>query len=180
MISLNSMQASGGTAMRQTGTCANPAFPLVIYYDGSCPLCTAEMRVLSDSDPDALLQWIDCSAPDFHDRAAAAAGISASALMRQIHARDATAQWYRGIDALALAYRAVGFETVARLWSLRGLRPVWDRLYLRVARHRSLLSRLHLDAVFRWWLRRAAREAQRRMRACDAQSKPACGRPPVD
>jgi len=143
-----------------------PCFPLTIFYDRSCPLCAKELHALIDFDRDDRLRLIDCSPPGFHSEAAAAAGVSAFDLMHQIHARDAAGRWYRGVDVFIMAYRAAGIEAVARLWAHPRLRPLWDRLYLWVARHRMILSRLHLNAAFGWLVRRAARRAEQRISEC--------------
>jgi predicted DCC family thiol-disulfide oxidoreductase YuxK len=143
-----------------------PQFPLTIFYDRSCPLCSQELHAIRDYDRHDRLRLIDCSPPGFHSEAAAAAGVSAFDLMHQIHARDAAGRWYRGVDVFIIAYRAAGIEAVARLWAHPSLRPLWDRLYLWIARHRMILSRLHLNAAFGWFVRRAARRAEARSRAC--------------
>jgi predicted DCC family thiol-disulfide oxidoreductase YuxK len=143
-----------------------PRYPLTIFYDRSCPLCSQELHAIRDYDREDRLRLIDCSPPAFHDEAAAAAGVPAFDLMHQIHARDAAGRWYRGVDVFILAYRAAGIEALARLWAYPRLRPLWDRLYLWIAKHRRILSRLHLNAAFGLLVRRAARRAQRRIGAC--------------
>jgi predicted DCC family thiol-disulfide oxidoreductase YuxK len=144
-----------------------PRYPLTIFYDRSCPLCEQELHAIRDYDRHGELRLVDCSPPSFHDDAAAAAGISAFDLMHQIHALDAAGRWYRGVDVFVLAYRAAGIEAVARLWAHPRLRPLWDRLYRWVARHRMLLSRLHLNAAFGRLVHFAARRAERRRQRCE-------------
>lgn len=132
---------------------------MVVYYDASCPLCRAEIGALAEVDASAALQWVDCSAPDFEDAAARAAGIDRAALMAALHARDAAGRWHVGVDAFVAIYRAVGIESVARLWGHPWLKPLWVRLYPWIARHRQRLSRLGLTGTFEWWVRREARRA---------------------
>jgi predicted DCC family thiol-disulfide oxidoreductase YuxK len=143
-----------------------PRYPLTIFYDRSCPMCSQELHAIRDYDRHDRLRLIDCSPPGFHHEAAAAAGVSAYELMHQIHARDAAGRWYRGVDVFVIAYRAAGIESVARLWAHPRLRPLWDWLYLWIARHRMFLSRLHLNAGFGWLVRRAARRAEARISRC--------------
>ena len=145
-----------------------PRYPLTIFYDRSCPLCARELRAIRDYDREGRLRLVDCSPPDFHDKSAAAAGVSSFDLMHQIHALDAAGRWYRGVDVFILAYRAAGIEAIARLWAHPLLRPLWDRIYLWVARNRMRLSRLHLNAAFGWLVRRAAQRAERRSRGCES------------
>ena len=142
------------------------AWPLQIYYDASCPLCREEMHALKAHDVQDRLALTDASAPGFTDPALAAAGIDQDALMRLIHARDATGTWFIGVAVFEQAYGAVGLDGAAALWGHPRLRPLWDRLYPWVARFRQPLSWLRLNKAYGWLLRRAAARAQRRARTC--------------
>jgi len=143
---------------------------MVVYYDASCPLCRAEIGALSQTDAGGVLRLADCSAPDFEDAAARAAGIDRTAMMAALHARDAAGRWHVGVDAFEAMYRAVGIESVARLWGHPWLKPLWVWVYPWIARHRQRLSRLGLTGLFERWVRREARRAAAarcRTQACD-------------
>ena len=140
--------------------------PLTIYYDASCPLCRKEMHALSDHDRHAQLQLVDCSAPGFRDPEVDRAGFQTAELMTLIHARDADGRWFIGVDVFVLAYGAVGIQSMADFWAHPRLRPVWDRLYPWVARHRMGLSRLGFTAAFDAFVRWLGRRALARSRAC--------------
>lgn len=142
------------------------AYPLHIYYDRRCPLCTRELHALKRYDTGQQLVLVDCSGPDFDDRAASAAGISAAELMRFIHARDADGNWLKGVQVFEAVYAAAGLHGVARMLAHPALRPVWNSLYPHVARHRMALSRLGLDRPFGWLVTRAARRAAKQAEAC--------------
>ena len=142
------------------------AWPLVIYYDASCPLCREEMHALVAHDRDQRLQLVDASGPDFNDAATLSAGLGAPELMRLIHARDAQGRWYRGVEVFELAYGAAGLAGMARFWGHPRLRPFWDRIYPWVARFRQPLSRLRLNRLYGALVRRAAARAQRRASGC--------------
>lgn len=131
---------------------ARPQYPLTVFYDASCPMCAAEMQALSDRDREGNIRLIDCSAADFDDRGPGAEGFGRENLMELIHARDAQGRWLVGIGCFEAAYRAVGLEAGARLWGHRMLRPLMDRAYPWVARHRQMLSRLGGHRVVRWLL----------------------------
>lgn len=141
---------------------------LVVYYDASCPLCRAEIGALADADADGALALVDCSPPGFEDPAARAAGIDRAALMAALHARDADGRWHVGVDAFVAIYRAVGIESVARLWGHPRLKPLWVRVYPWVARNRQRLSRMGITGLFERWVRFEARRAARRRCAADA------------
>lgn len=142
------------------------AWPLVIYYDASCPLCREEMSALTAHDAEARLQLVDASQDGFGDEHMRATGIDRVALMRLIHARDSEGHWYRGIEVFELAYGAAGLAGVAALLGHPKLRPLWDRLYPWVARFRQPLSRLRLNRLYGALVRHAAARAQRRAGAC--------------
>ena len=148
--------------------------PLTIYYDASCPLCRKEMHALRDHDRREQLRLVDCSAPEFRDPEVERAGFQVPQMMTLIHARDAEGRWFIGVDVFVLAYRAVGIEAIAGLWSNRVLRPFWDRVYPWIARHRMLLSRIGFTTAFGWLVEWLARRAQARSQACNDQ---VCERP---
>ncbi|MGH8617021.1 MAG: thiol-disulfide oxidoreductase DCC family protein [Burkholderiales bacterium] len=146
-------------------------FPLTVYYDVSCPLCANEMHALKAADDEDRLMLVDCSSPAFDDTPFAADGITREAMGRLIHARDAAGRWLIGVAVFEAAYGAVGFAGLARLWGHAWLRPLWDRLYPWVARHRQGLSRLGVQHLFRGLARRASlRAASAR---CDRDACPA-------
>jgi predicted DCC family thiol-disulfide oxidoreductase YuxK len=140
--------------------------PLTIYYDASCPLCRKEMHALSDHDVRAQLQLVDCSSPGFRDPEVDRAGFQTQALMALIHAHDADGRWFIGVDVFVLAYRAVGIDTIAGLWSNRWLRPIWDRTYPWIARHRMGLSKIGFTTAFGWLVAWSARRSLARSQAC--------------
>lgn len=142
------------------------AWPLVIYYDASCPLCREEMHALVSHDHDRRLQLVDASQPGFTDADTRAVQLETAELMRLIHARDAEGRWYRGVEVFELAYGAAGLVGIARLWGNPRLRPLWDRLYPWIARYRQPLSRLRLNRLYGALVRRAAARALRRAAAC--------------
>ena len=139
---------------------------LTVWYDASCPLCATEMRALRRHAGEDVLALRDCSTTGFDDAEMAVAGYRQADLMRLIHARDASGHWLRGVEVFERAYRLAGIENVARIFGDRRLRPLWDRVYPWIARHRMLLSRLHLNAIYGRLIDHAARGAARRARAC--------------
>ncbi len=132
-------------------------YPLTVFYDASCPLCASEMHALRELDAAGHIELVDCSAPEFSDEGLRAEGITRVALMQRIHARDARGRWLRGIDAFEAVYRAAGLEGAARVWGNPRWRPLFDRLYAWIARHRQLLSRLGMQRLVRRLIRGAAR-----------------------
>ena len=143
-----------------------PVLPLTLYYDASCPLCSAEMAALKRCDRHDVLRLVDCAAPGFADADCAAARIEVPALMRRLHCRDAAGQWRIGVPAFAVAYTAVGAAGIGGFFADTRWAPVLDRLYGWLADHRQGFSRLGLNGVFGAWVHWMARRAQRRAAAC--------------
>jgi predicted DCC family thiol-disulfide oxidoreductase YuxK len=124
------------------------SFPLTVYYDASCPLCASEIHALAAHDRAGRLEFVDCSADDFDERPFAADGVTRAAMLDEIHARDASGRWLKGIDVFAEIYRAAGFVRIAQLFANAQLRRFWVRLYPWIARNRYRLSRLQLYRIY--------------------------------
>jgi predicted DCC family thiol-disulfide oxidoreductase YuxK len=141
-------------------------YPLTLYYDASCPFCKKEMDDLKSYDSQDRLRLIDCSPVSFRDALAEVAGITRAEMMALIHARDGSGRWMIGVEVFILAYRAVGIEMMAGLYEFPLLRPLWNRLYPWVARHRMGLSRLGLNRAYEGLVHWAARRAHKRAQVC--------------
>ena len=141
-------------------------YPLRVYYDRSCPLCRSEMHALKQYDDRQRLELVDCSPPDFSDEIAREAGHERSAMMRLIHARDADGKWLVGVPVFEAAYAATGILGIEKMWANPILKPFWNAIYPWVADHRMGLSRLGLNRIFGWMVRRAAKKASLKSQAC--------------
>jgi len=141
---------------------------LKIYYDASCPLCRAEFHALKDADDDDRLVLVDCSERLFADGCADRDGVDRAAMMEAIHVRDASGNWYRGVDAFQKIYTTMGMHSLARFWGSTRLRPALEPSYAWFARNRQPLSRLRLHRAFGWLMRRLALNARKRQTASDS------------
>ena len=141
-------------------------YPMTIYFDGSCPLCTREVRLLTRYDDQKRLQLVDCSPQNF----APIEGHSRDAMMALIHARDAAGLWLIGAPVFAAAYQASGFASIASLWGSQRLQPMWRVVYPWIARNRMWLSKFGAIDGMTWVLHRlharAANKALAHSRAC--------------
>jgi len=126
--------------------------PMTVYYDRSCPLCTAELDALQLTDYGFDLK--DCSAAEFHDETATTCGITQAAMLESIHLRDEHGQWFKGVDAFEIIYRRTGNTTVANWLAKPKWRTLNERLYAFIARHKKWAAAFGLHkpyAVFLKW-----------------------------
>ncbi|HLO94654.1 MAG TPA: DUF393 domain-containing protein [Burkholderiaceae bacterium] len=138
-------------------------YPLTIYFDGSCQLCSAEIRNLQLRDIRGRLRFVDCSPADF---VSPIPGADRAALMNVIHGVGAQGQVLRAVELFEAAYRTVGLPWVSRLLIHPLIRPLADRVYPWVVRNRHRLPRPLIAALFERAARRAAARAHCRDGAC--------------
>ena len=105
-----------------------------IFFDGECPLCTREIRLLRRLDRGrGRLRFEDISRPDFE---AGADGLDVSALMDRIHGVLPDGTVVEGMEVFRRAYDAVGLGWLLRPTSWPGLRHLADLAYATFARNR--------------------------------------------
>ena len=129
---------------------------LTAYFDGSCALCSAEMKALHELDRDGTIEFVDCANPAFDDSAIRAEGITREEMLQALHVRDVLGDWHRGVDAIALLYASAGAPRIARLWVHPLTRPIARWMYPLVVRHRHALSAMGMHFVSPAVLRRFA------------------------
>ncbi len=126
-----------------------------VYYDGSCPICVAEIDELSRGDRDNALSMINCAGEDF--ASALPEGVPAQDdLMRALHIRE-DGQWLSGPEAFARIYERMGMTRMAGFWGSRALKPLVHSVYRLFVVTRPLLARLGMARVVRWFVRRELR-----------------------
>ena len=142
------------------------AYLLTVYFDASCKLCNSEMQNIKLHDIENRLMLVDCSAPEFDDGPFLMEGITRDVMMNCLHVRNDQGVWIKGVAAFEVIYRSVGMVSIAKLWGHPITRPLAERAYPWVVRHRHFLSRLGLHKLFNLWSRHAARQADKRSRQC--------------
>ena len=128
---------------------------LTVYYDASCPLCASEMQAIKERDADDALTMIDCSPAEFAGAASPSGLVTRGAMLRLLHVRTGDDRWLIGIDAYEAILRATGHPRLAALLTHPRVRPLADRSYAWIARHRHRLPRRGLARLMRFALRRA-------------------------
>ncbi len=129
----------------------NIQYPLTIYYDASCPLCSAEMHTIKETDFENKLILVDCSSDSFKEPAFCPT--DKETMMEHIHAQDAAGQWIKGVDVFAVAYRAAGFNSLSKFWGSSLMRPILIVAYPLIADNRHWLSKTPLPYLFNKLLR---------------------------
>jgi len=111
----------------------------IVLYDGDCPLCTFQMRLLTWLDWCHVVQLLPIADP----RAAALApGLTREALLEAIHCVANDGRIHRG----ARCIRFVGLRMpllvpLALVLWIPGVIWVAERIYMWISRNRHLLSR---------------------------------------
>lgn len=119
-----------------------PEFPLKVFYDGSCYVCSTEMFVYMKKDHGGRLEFIDISAPDFSPHEF---GIGLTDFMYQMHAIDQAGRVYRGPEAFRAIWQAfpssAWYGFLAALVNFPGIRILARAAYLTFARTRKYLPK---------------------------------------
>lgn len=109
-----------------------------LLYDGECPLCLREVRLLERLNrKGGRLALEDIAAPDFD---ATRYGRTFDELMGQIHGVLPTGQLVTGMEVFRRSYAAAGWGALVGFTGWPVLRPVFDAAYRWFARNRLRLT----------------------------------------
>ncbi|OXI21552.1 thiol-disulfide oxidoreductase DCC family protein [Burkholderia sp. AU15512] len=111
---------------------------LVLYFDGRCPLCVAEIKRLGARDARRRLAFVDIAEPGFDP---APLGVDLPALNRELHARLPDGRMLTGVDSILAAQALTGRRWVVRLLRVPAVRGALALLYRRFARNWHAVSR---------------------------------------
>ncbi len=108
-----------------------------LYFDGSCPLCTAEIRHYASRIDGDRLGFVDVSA----GQADIGADLTSDAAMRRFHVRLADGTLLSGARAFVAVWAALpGWRWAARLAAIPGVMLVLEGGYRAFLPTRPLLS----------------------------------------
>ncbi|VWC93653.1 thiol-disulfide oxidoreductase DCC family protein [Burkholderia lata] len=111
---------------------------LVLYFDGRCPLCVAEIKRLEARDARHRLAFVDIAEPGFDP---APLGVDLPALNRELHARLPDGRMLTGVDSILAAQALTGRRWFVRLLGVPAVRRALTPLYRHFARNRHVVSR---------------------------------------
>lgn len=112
-------------------------FDIEVFYDGACPLCMREIRMLQGRDRRRRIRFVDIAADG---RDATSVGLSWEALMDRIHGRLPNGTVVEGVEVFRRLYAAVGFGPLVALTRLPGIRQLLDVAYHTFAKNRLRLT----------------------------------------
>lgn len=119
-------------------------FDVEVFFDGECPLCMREIRMLMRRDRRHRIRFTDIAAPGFE---AAEVGLSWRALMERIHGRLPTGELIQGVEVFRRLYAAVGFPKAVAVSRWPGVSQLLDLAYALFAKNRLRFTGRCLDDV---------------------------------
>jgi predicted DCC family thiol-disulfide oxidoreductase YuxK len=108
-----------------------------VFFDGACPLCMREIRMLRRRDRRDRIQFTDIAAPGFDP---AAYGKDLGAFMARIHGRLPDGRWIEGVEVFRQLYAAIGFGWLVAVTRVPGLSHLLRAGYHLFAKHRLRLT----------------------------------------
>lgn len=109
-----------------------------VFFDGECPLCLREIKLLRRLDRKNRIQCTDISAPSFSP---ASYGMSLQDFMDEIQGRLPNGEWIKGVEVFRRLYAAVGLKPVVALTRLPGISHGLEFGYRVFAKNRLRLAR---------------------------------------
>ena len=121
------------------------SFDVEVFFDGACPLCVREIRMLQRLDRRrARIRFTDIAAPGFD---AANLGRSWADLMDRIQGRLPDGTWIEGVEVFRRLYAAVGFGALVFVTRLPGISHALELSYRLFAKNRLKLTGRCVDGA---------------------------------
>ena len=111
---------------------------ITVFFDGDCPLCVREIRMLERLDAGrGRIGLVDIASPDFR---ADDHGRGRAELMARIQGRLPDGRWVEGMEVFRRVYAGVGLGWLMAPTGWPLLRPLFDAAYRWFARNRLWLT----------------------------------------
>jgi len=111
----------------------------IVLYDGSCPICSREIKQYRKGDSQGEICWLDISSPNF----VAPAGQNKETLMQRFHVIRPDGSMVSGAPAFIHLWEQLpGWKNVARLARFPGILSLLDFSYEKFLIYRPKLQKI--------------------------------------
>lgn len=114
-----------------------PGRTVEVFYDGDCPLCMREIRMLMRKDRAARIVFTDIADPTFEARRY---GKTQGELMKRIQGRVADGRWIEGVEVFRQLYAAIGWRRAVAISRVPGISHLLALGYRMFAANRLRLT----------------------------------------
>lgn len=118
-------------------TTTSAGWSVEVFYDGECPLCLREIKMLRWLDRRHNIRFTDIAHPNF---CSTDYGKTHRQFMDEIHGRLPDGSWISGVEVFRRLYAAVGFGPLVTLTRLPGIAHGLDFGYRVFAKNRLRLT----------------------------------------
>lgn len=108
-----------------------------MFYDGNCPLCMREIRMLQRKDRRGRIEFTNIAAPSFDP---VAYGKTSAELMARIHGRLPDGTWIEGVEVFRQLYTAIGWGWLVAVTRVPGISHLLSLGYRWFAANRLRLT----------------------------------------
>jgi predicted DCC family thiol-disulfide oxidoreductase YuxK len=112
---------------------------LTLFYDGTCPLCQAEILFLSRRSQAGQLDFVDIHSAYFDPEKI---GVSCDQALAAMYGQFADGTLIQGVSVFPEAYRRAGLPYLAWIFSRKSLQPILQVAYRFFAKNRHAISKL--------------------------------------
>ena len=112
---------------------------LTLFYDGTCPLCQAEILFLSRRNQAGLLGFVDVNSEYFDSEKI---GISCDQALAAMYGQFTNGGLIEGVAVFPEAYRRANLPFLAWMFSRKSLQPILRVGYRFFAKNRHTISSL--------------------------------------
>jgi predicted DCC family thiol-disulfide oxidoreductase YuxK len=116
---------------------SSSSWQVEVFYDGECPLCLREIKMLRWMDRKHRIRFTDIADPPFNP---ADHGKTMREFVDEIQGRLPDGTWIVGVEVFRRLYAAVGFGPVVWLSRLPGVSHALNLAYRVFARNRLWLT----------------------------------------